>query len=308
MVDRCEICRVLLRPSTRPRTATCERGACGREYRRRIESTPGGRACPVCGRRLEAGEETCGDPYCRDEIESRRNRTRLEEERLAARESAVREVQAGLRTSRSIPVDAVVAVLPASDRPLVPQEAARRAQFAERLSGLMEDAAADGDGPTGDAPSSEGPANAAEALARAACASCQGLCCRHGEHHAFLRPATLRRYLRRHPDVTPAQALDTYLSYLPAHSIAGSCLYHGRQGCTLPRELRSDVCNRYLCDDLERLQTAAARRGGSSPTLAFGFDHDRLVRVSLLEGGAVRPIAEGDLLSKAENPSQGGRA
>ena len=152
--------------------------------------------------------------------------------------------------------------------------------------------AADPNGPTGDAASPEPPASAVEALERAACASCRGLCCRHGEPHAFLRPATVRRTLKLHPGWTAAQALEAYLSFIPAESTAGSCIYHGSRGCALPRAMRSDVCNRYLCDDLERLQKAAADAAVLPPVLAVGFDEDRLVRVSLIEGDAVRTLPD----------------
>src|SRR5579862_7487974 len=244
MVERCEVCGVLLRPSSRPHKATCERGACAKEYRRRIESVPGARVCPVCGRRAGGGDGTCGDEYCRGEVASRRERTRAEEERRAAREASAREIERGLRGSGAVLEGARVAVLPATDRPMVPQDPARRTLFAERLSEIVDDAAADPDGPTGDPAWPEAPSSPADALSRAACASCRGLCCRHGEPHAFLRPATLRRYFRQHPEETPAQALRAYLNFIPAESASGSCIYHGRQGCALPRAMRSDVCNR----------------------------------------------------------------
>ncbi|HEV3027303.1 MAG TPA: hypothetical protein VG457_06995, partial [Planctomycetota bacterium] len=95
-----------------------------------------------------------------------------------------------------------------------------------------------------------------------------------------------------HPDETPAQALETYLSYIPAESTAGSCIYHAREGCTLPRGLRSDVCNRFICDDLERLQKEMATGGLPPPIVAVGFDEDRLVRVSLIDQAGVRTISD----------------
>jgi hypothetical protein len=156
----------------------------------------------------------------------------------------------------------------------------------------MEDAVADPDGPTGDPPYPEASASPGDALARAACASCRGLCCKHGEPHAFIRPATLRRYLKVHPAETPERALETYLSYIPAESTAGSCIYHGRQGCTLPRALRSDVCNRFICDDLERLQKIVGAVETPPPIVAVGFDEERLVRVSILESGGIRTVSE----------------
>ncbi len=57
--------------------------------------------------------------------------------------------------------------------------------------------------------------------------------------------------------------------------------------------MRSDVCNRYLCEDLERLQSVVAEGKTVPPILAVGFDDDRLVRVSLMQGDAVRTLSEG---------------
>src|SRR5579862_7853474 len=285
MVDRCAICGVLLRPSSRPPKDICERGTCAREFRRRLRAEPGARACPVCGRQIDpdiAGN-SCGEDYCREELGSRLHRARQEQERTESKEASARRVEIRLRESRAVPGDGLTAILPADDRPILPQDPARRTLFAERLSGLMEDAAADPDGPTGDPPYPEASANAGDTLARAACASCRGLCCKHGELHAFMRPATLRRYLKLHPAQTPERALATYLSYIPAESAAGSCIYHGRQGCTLPRAMRSDVCNRFFCDDLERLQKSVGAGETPPPIVAVGFDGERLVRVSILE-------------------------
>jgi hypothetical protein len=156
----------------------------------------------------------------------------------------------------------------------------------------MDEASADPDGSTGDPPYAEAPASPGDALARAACASCRGLCCKHGEPHAFLYSSTLRRYLKLHPDQSPAQALETYLDHIPAESTAGSCIYHGRQGCTLPRALRSDTCNRFICDDLERLQKAVVAGTVIPPVVAVGFEGDRLVRVSLIQTDGVRTLSE----------------
>ena len=295
MAERCPICDILLRPTSRPHQPTCEKSACIHEYRRRVWAVPGARACPVCGRGIDPGNraDTCGEPYCREEFDSRLNRARREEERREAKEKTRREVEADLRRAGAVPADALAAVLPAHDRPLVRPHPERRTLFAERLSGLMEDAAADPDGPTGDAPHPEGPSGPADVLARAACTGCRGLCCKHGQEHAFIRPATLRRYLKQNPAKAPAQALQDYLGRIPAESTEGSCLYHGRQGCTLPRGMRSDVCNRFLCDDLERLQKAVAgREGPVPPVVAVGFDEDRLVRVSLMDRDGVRTLSE----------------
>ncbi|HZE99358.1 MAG TPA: hypothetical protein VE981_20305, partial [Planctomycetota bacterium] len=54
----------------------------------------------------------------------------------------------------------------------------------------------------------------------------------------------------------------------------------------LPRAMRSDVCNRYLCEELDRLPNSTAA------VLAVGFDGSRYVRTSVLEGGVLRTVDE----------------
>ncbi len=44
--------------------------------------------------------------------------------------------------------------------------------------------------------------------------------------------------------------LQLYNERVPAAGYAGSCIFHGKRGCTLDRSLRSDVCNSYFCGGL----------------------------------------------------------
>ena len=46
-----------------------------------------------------------------------------------------------------------------------------------------------------------------------------------------------------------------YIRRLPSAGYQGSCVFHGEQGCTLPRSLRSDVCNAYFCAGLDAFIT-----------------------------------------------------
>jgi hypothetical protein len=41
-----------------------------------------------------------------------------------------------------------------------------------------------------------------------------------------------------------------YLDRVPAESYHGSCIFHGRAGCTLDRSMRTDICNQYFCGGL----------------------------------------------------------
>ena len=108
-------------------------------------------------------------------------------------------------------------------------------------------------------PTSEAtPVASAEPTAAAiatACAGCRGWCCRKGgEHTAHLTVDTLLRAIRRWPSEVGAPSADDLSDQYVAHSEAthaeGSCLFHGERGCRLPRSLRSEVCNTYLCREL----------------------------------------------------------
>jgi len=254
------------------------------EYRRRIDAIPGARACPICG------TADCDQAFCREEIEVWQDRLRRESEGPQAKEAAAAAIDRELRARRpgEIPASAVLVVLPASTRAVVPQHPERRTLMRERLTGLIEDADADPDGPTGDPVAADAPRSPADLLTRGACTACRGHCCRLGEDHAFLRPATLRRFHKAHPGMTAGQVVDAYVARVPAESVEGSCVFQGREGCTLPRSMRSDVCNRYLCEDLERAQKTAA----DAPALAVCFEGITPVRTVLIEAGRIRPIDE----------------
>ncbi|WP_370315892.1 hypothetical protein [Thalassolituus sp.] len=88
------------------------------------------------------------------------------------------------------------------------------------------------------------------------CALCRGGCCTEGGDHAYISPVLLRRQLDASPDLSGQQLVSVYMSVLPDESIAGSCINHGINGCVLPREMRSDVCNHFLCDPLRSLHSS----------------------------------------------------
>lgn len=87
-----------------------------------------------------------------------------------------------------------------------------------------------------------------------ACSICGGCCCGIGEEHAFLKKETIGHYMSGHPEQTPEQVLASYMEYLPEKSFEDSCVNHTRTGCALPRDMRSHVCNDYLCDPLNKLR------------------------------------------------------
>ncbi|MEY4750592.1 MAG: hypothetical protein RIQ60_2806 [Pseudomonadota bacterium] len=61
-----------------------------------------------------------------------------------------------------------------------------------------------------------------------------------------------------------------YLSFLPEFSQEGGCIYQRADGCALPRGLRGDTCNSYVCDSFRAVQEAEeeSRRGTRLPLQA----------------------------------------
>ncbi len=133
--------------------------------------------------------------------------------------------------------------------PVSPERVRRLRGHLERLSGAARD-------PDTLAPVRPEPDGFAAEVARAACTLCQGWCCKNGGDDAFLDERTIARtrhaYLASDPDAVPRM----YLELVPEIGYEGSCIFHGKQGCTLTRAMRSDVCNSYFCGGLQSYLTS----------------------------------------------------
>ncbi|WP_428485895.1 hypothetical protein [Rhodopila sp.] len=88
------------------------------------------------------------------------------------------------------------------------------------------------------------------AVLRAGCAACHGHCCLGGGEHAYLDERTMARVRRDRPDQDARGLIAAYVRDVAPMSYAGSCLFHGANGCTLDRALRADLCISYHCDGL----------------------------------------------------------
>ena len=127
------------------------------------------------------------------------------------------------------------------------------------------------------------------------CALCRGRCCAFGlGGKAFLEPHHLRGWLDQRPAATWADAVDHYLAFVPAEHLRHSCLFHGERGCTLPRERRSDVCNGFACDALERWRDIAA--ADPAAVVAVGIVAGRELR------SAARVSAQGSIAIALGDP------
>ncbi|HME27230.1 MAG TPA: hypothetical protein VKI44_38895 [Acetobacteraceae bacterium] len=87
-------------------------------------------------------------------------------------------------------------------------------------------------------------------VARAACAFCRGWCCKGGGDHGYLDERVMARVRQAQPALDARAVMRLYVERVPGAGYAGSCIFHGVEGCTLNRSLRSDVCNSYFCSGL----------------------------------------------------------
>ncbi len=94
------------------------------------------------------------------------------------------------------------------------------------------------------------PEGFAARVARTACSLCKGWCCRNGRDHAFLDERTMARVRCAGLELDVRAVLRLYVERVPEVGYEDSCIFHGKQGCTLDRSLRSDVCNSYFCGGL----------------------------------------------------------
>jgi hypothetical protein len=157
-----------------------------------------------------------------------------------------------------------VALVP-MQRARVRRTAGRRQQaFLTRLRALVATVrrtTGDEDDRTLDAPEALSPL--AARVVAATCSACRGACCANGGDHAFLRTRTIREFMATHPALDDEGVVEAYRAWLPARTSHPGCVYQAATGCTLPRQMRSAICNAYLCSGLRQalLLTTSETRG-----------------------------------------------
>ena len=110
-------------------------------------------------------------------------------------------------------------------------------------------------------------------VARTACSLCKGWCCRNGEDNAFLDEGTMARVRCAKSALDVRAVLRLYVERVPKVGYEDSCIFHGKQGCTLDRSLRSDVCNSYFCGGL---QVYMADGEAATPTMIIAGVGDKM--------------------------------
>ena len=194
-------------------------------------------------------EGVCGRLDCRVEARKRDRpqRDRMERDR---RDRAAATLAAGGLD----PASTSWAAVPANPASEVPLERWRSTAFHRHLARVLDEVRRQPEDRQRPPSPDPDPPEEAAAVARA-CATCRGWCCRRGGTHAFVDQWSLIRILDEHPEVGLDELPRIYGAHLGETHLAGGCVFQGVEGCRLPRTLRSDTCNEWLCDDLR-----AARR------------------------------------------------
>jgi hypothetical protein len=144
----------------------------------------------------------------------------------------------------------MVVRVPFQDTPLVPPDPERVRKLRLHLVEAMRDLRTAKRPDRLIQPATSEPTGFAAAVVRTGCATCQGHCCRGGGEHAYLDERTLARVRTARPELEARAVIGLYVAALAPRAYAGSCLFHGESGCTLPRLLRAELCNSYYCNGL----------------------------------------------------------
>lgn len=239
--------------------------------------------CRYCESRLDVHRQLCG--YCgsaacqlQAAIEADAAKTAERKARLLASVAELRESLTGGEETRTV----ATVITPSNDQRLTALSKDRLTAFSQHLSGLFSAVLDDNDiaGESVDAPPVT-TAQPTDPLFSKACAHCRGQCCQHGNAaQAFLSKETIRDRLAQLGVDHHGELLDRYLRLIPEYSFENSCIYHAADGCALPRELRSDVCNGFYCEHLRDIDQE--RVSSSAKLLLVAEKNYRPVRSELI--------------------------
>jgi hypothetical protein len=291
--------------------ALCRQPACQWAF----NSTPAHARCRLCERSLTQAQlagKVCDADDCRRRIADDRRaeearRWREARARFEQRASGMRSTAASL-LGVSDPDGYELARVPHLPNRTTPLPTRRRAAYVAHLVEVVAESfaarAAGVELPDFDLEHDQRynvavPTAGIEVVLGRGCAQCRGACCPQGGTRAFLDVPTIARYLAQHPDATEAEVVAAYLAYLGTRTIAGGCVNQGARGCTLPREMRSAICNNFLCGGLRELVGQLVARSAEdqeAPRVFYqtGIDHDaRYAFVDVRDVRVVRRMVTG---------------
>lgn len=178
----------------------------------------------------------------------------------------------------------VLALLPANDRPITMSPEERRHRFLDHLRAIVRAALEESAGASAAEmpPASDQPAARVQPLSELACATCKGHCCAWGGEHAYVDVPSVRRYLTAKPQWSADDLVTALAAKLPEQTYENSCVYHTEGGCALPRWMRSDTCNDFACEALQRLLGRVAD-DAAPRVLAAGMQQTRIVHGAIFD-------------------------
>lgn len=251
--------------------------------KKRIVFRPGKACCSVCGCGIPDSQwrlfQTCDSWRCRAQHRRQQRslkkeideRQRRQQEKLKRRVHLLRDKAAGLLGVDG-PERFVCAVVPAIRNPVVRLQNERRTALGDHLGRLIAGVRKRRVGSPGNPQHESEPAVTVNGtsnplpVAAQACAICQGYCCAKGGDQAYLNKETILRCLLKHPELGVTDVAAFFLSHLEKYTYKDSCIYHGENGCSLPRNVRSGTCIGFECTGVRRL---IERLTGRGPHRAF---------------------------------------
>ena len=248
---------------------------------------PSAKICRICSQPLTTHEQFAGNICSHWRCRWRALDAQLETHRNDA------AVAVGEPAAKSFPIS----VVPFHTRPTVPVAQAERKELLAFLEELREEVSSRKEAtqtvlaqanaePTVDAEALE--VSLATLLGKV-CGVCEGFCCRHGAAtHAFLDEETLLRFLAEHPGMRSGEAVLAYLQHVPEEHYKGSCIYHTRTGCNLPRDMRARICNAYECRGLTDTREHFAKTRTSRSFVVVRHDN-RIMRSAFVDESGARP-------------------
>ena len=154
--------------------------------------------------------------------------------------------------------DAAPVMVPRNDKDLVATAPERIQRLREHLIKTLRELRTAKRWESSESPMPAHPSGFAARVADAACSLCKGWCCRNGDDDAYLDASTLARVRLVRPGMTERATLHLYLDRVPPVVYRNSCIFHGKNGCTLDRALRADICNSYFCGGLDAFMRTPA--------------------------------------------------
>jgi len=243
--------------------------------------------CTYCGTGISVNQTIqpghCGDQDCatrhavKGHYAAQKARRDVYAEHLRSARNAPEMADLVARAGVNSRAEMTLVAVPFNGTRLVPVEEERMADFKTHLSDVIAQAfeASDTEVATY---MPDRKAEPEEPFLAAGCATCQGNCCKLGnKSKAFLSRLTMMGHRKIWPDLTAEVMEANYLAALPELASEECCVYQGEMGCTLPREMRSDICNSFHCHELE-FGEERAKQNPDRPIAIVAVDDDGVAR------------------------------